>query len=336
MALKYPVFIVIGFILVIICLFYKIKKPSYSNGHKIANTNFVKQLSYYQNKIKLYNSLLFLVKVLCLISIIISSFLLARPYVTDVISDEEYNRDIFLCMDVSGSVNNLNLELVDELKETVSSLKGDRFGISIFNTSSVTLVPLTSDYEYVNNVLTQLKKSIEYYIDPDRSYTNSDDYFYNVGYLYSGTTTGSYERGSSLIGDGLASCVYNFPNKEEDRTRIIIFTTDNSLAGSPFLTLEEAANLSKEKNVIVYGIAPVTIGRTDKETFEKAVKLTKGNYYDIRSSTVTSIVRDIEKNSKSLHKKESVTLQRDVPTIPFIILAISIFSLIIIDRRVKL
>ena len=36
-------------------------------------------------------------------------------------------------MDVSASVNELNEEIVKSLKEVVQGLKGERFGITIFN-----------------------------------------------------------------------------------------------------------------------------------------------------------------------------------------------------------
>ena len=38
-----------------------------------------------------------------------------------VVKVNEYNRDIFLCMDVSFSVNDLNKEIVDALKDTVNN-----------------------------------------------------------------------------------------------------------------------------------------------------------------------------------------------------------------------
>lgn len=333
MALRYPFLIIVGLLFIIFCIFFKKKKLPYKKGIKVANTSFIKEHPYYKNKLRVYKFLLLISKILCLIAIFVSFILLARPYKTQVINDTEYNRDIFLCMDVSASVNSLNSQLVDNLKETVNSLKGERFGISIFNTSSVTLVPLTEDYEYVTSVLDQIKKSIEYSSNSG-TYNNEDDYLTVISYIYSGTNLGSEERGSSLIGDGLASCVYNFSKKDEDRTKIIIFSTDNSLAGTPLITLEQAAQISKRENVIVYGLGSETISRKDKDEYQKAVEITNGKYYDSKESSVKSIVDDIEKTSKSVRKKENEIRETDTPLIPFIVLLISIFTLIIVNKKV--
>lgn len=50
------------------------------------------------------------------------------------------------------------LELVQSLKDVVSNLDGDRFGITIYNTSSVLYVPMTDDYEFVLDRLDKLKE----------------------------------------------------------------------------------------------------------------------------------------------------------------------------------
>ena len=50
------------------------------------------------------------------------------------------------------------------------------------------------------------------------------DDFKAADYIYDGTFEG---EGSSIIGDGLASCVLGFPKLDEERSRIIILGTDN-------------------------------------------------------------------------------------------------------------
>ena len=70
-------------------------------------------------------------------------------------------RDIFLCMDVSYSIYELNADLVESLEEVVEGLDGDRFGICIYNTSTVLYVPMTDDYDFVISKLEELK---EYFV----------------------------------------------------------------------------------------------------------------------------------------------------------------------------
>ncbi len=330
MELRYPL-IVILLVIALICYIFlgKKRKVKFTKGSKIANTNYIKNTDYYKNKIKKYNFMVKILKSFSLIAILISIILIGRLAKVENLNLNEYNRDIFLCMDVSNSVNELNKELVETLKSTVGSLKGERFGISIFNTSSVVLSPLTDDYDYIIDTLDMIKKSIEY-SDLNSSFDDLD--FYLRNYIMSGTLEGVGERGSSLIGDGLASCVYSFSNLDEERTRIIIFTTDNDLQGTPLVTLDKAAKISKQNGVKVFGIGTELTAK--ESNFKEAIESTRGKYYKYSPSTTKDIVNDIEKTSKSLLDDQYETKILDIPEIPFLILFISIVFLIILKQKV--
>lgn len=335
MELVYPLVIFIGIIILIILIVLKLKrKDVYKDGKKIANTKYVKSLPYYKEVIKRYKVLTNIIKIVCLVCIFLSLVLIARPVVVENTSSSMYNRDIFLCMDVSTSVNELNEELVKNLKKVVSSLEGERFGITIFNTSSILLVPLTDDYEYVNSVLDTLSESFRV-SEGDSNF--SDESLYYRNYIQSGTLVGNEDRGSSIIGDGLASCIYNFSNIQEERTRIIIFSTDNDLQGKEIVTLQEAADLARNNNITVFGIGPEAIEEDEKEDLKKAVEKTGGTYYtESFSSTVSNIVSNIEQKGKSLIKGKKEVRKIDKPQIPFIMLMISLFILFILNKKVNL
>lgn len=334
MELRYPIVILI-ILIVIICyfIFSKKEKGKYTSGSKIANTNYIKNTDYYKKKIKEYKLITKIIQLSCWVAIISSTVLIARLTKIETTNVNEYNRDIFLCMDVSSSVDELNVELVESLKNTVNSLHGERFGISIFNTSSVTLVPLTDDYDYVNDVLDEIKESIDANSAYSYDYTQ-DDYFYVKNYIVSGTLEGNETRGSSLIGDGLTSCVYSFSNLDEERTQIIIFSTDNDLAGTPLVTLDKAAQISKSKGIKVFGIGTKIMKTEDRNEFKAAVETTQGKFYEHSNATVNNIVGDIEKTSKSLLKNQIETKEIDIPQIPFVILTFSVSILIIMNRKV--
>ena len=335
MEIKYPfILITIPVILITYLIFNRKKKDNYTSGSKIANTDYIKKSKYYKNRIQKYKFIKITTITFFLSAIVSSTLLLSRISKIDTYNNELYNRDIFLCMDVSASVDELNIELIDSLKKTVTKLHGERFGISIFNTSSIVLVPLTDDYEYITNTLDQIKKSIKVNNPMNYGTYNGDDYLYISSYIYSGTIEGNEQRGSSLIGDGLASCVYSFSNLNEDRTKIIIFSTDNDLAGTPLFTLDKAAQLSKNKGIKVFGIGTKIMKDTNRKSFQNSVVKTGGKYYDHSKSTVNSIVDDIEKTSKSLLKNNTTTKDIDLPEIPFIILIISIFGFIYMSKKV--
>ena len=336
MEIKYPILLLIIPITIIGYLFLsKEKKIENKSGSKIANTSFIKNTEYYKkllSKFKIYKMILLSAFVLSIAS---ATILMSRLSKVETIKSNEYKRDIILCMDASASVDELNLELVSNLKETVDSLKGERFGISIFNTSSVLLSPLTDDYEFVLNTLDELEKSFKINTSTDLNKYSDPDYFYYQNYIYSGTLEDNQSRGSSIIGDGLASCVYSFPKlDEEDRTRIIIFSTDNDLAGTPIVTLEKAAQISKKKDIKVFGIGTTIMKSKDEQEFRKAVELTNGKFYMQSNSTVKNIVNDIEKTSKSLVEGKIERKEHDLPTIPFIILMLSMTAIIFTSKKV--
>ena len=332
MEIAYPILIVISIPILIALILIKFKKANlYLQGKKVANTKYVEQTDYYKNLMRKYRFLVISVKSVCVICIVLSIILTARIIKIDKLEKELYNRDIILCMDASTSVDSLNAGLTESLKEIVKNLHGERFGISIFNTSSVVLSPLTDDYDYINNILDELNKSFNV------SLGIGEFSSYYSQYTFSGTLVGNAERGSSIIGDGLASSVLNFPKLDEDRTRIIIFSTDNELAGKEIFTLSEAAKLAKKNNVIVFGIAPSTILPTDMLAMKLAVESTGGKYYtEGTDATVKDIVNEIEKTGKSLMKSKSESRIIDYPEVPFVLLVVSVVMLYILNKKVSL
>lgn len=333
MELMYPFVILVIIVILIFVLVIKNKKDDkYKNGIKVANTQYIKSIPYYKEIVKKQKFFSAIVICFAIISIIFSSILIARPVTSKVTEETKYSRDIFLCMDVSTSVNDLNENLVSTLKDTVKNLQGDRVGISIFNTSSTLIVPLTDDYDYVLDTLENLQKALK--VNNEADYKN-EDFYYLQQYIRAGTLVGNPERGSSIISDGLASCVYNFPDLNENRSRIIIFSTDNEMSGEPIITLSEAANLCKEKNITVYPIAPSSVRKTDLEGLKNVAEVTGGEVYtETTSNTTTSIVKNINEKAKSVTKTGVKKDKVDVPFIPFTILVCSILILVILDRKV--
>lgn len=333
MELMYTFVILVIIVILIFVLVIKNKKDDkYKNGIKVANTQYIKSIPYYKEIVKKQKFFSAIVICFAIISIIFSSILIARPVTSKVTEETKYSRDIFLCMDVSTSVNDLNENLVSTLKDTVKNLQGDRVGISIFNTSSTLIVPLTDDYDYVLDTLENLQKALK--VNNEADYKN-EDFYYLQQYIRAGTLVGNPERGSSIISDGLASCVYNFPDLNENRSRIIIFSTDNEMSGEPIITLSEAANLCKEKNITVYPIAPSSVRKTDLEGLKNVAEVTGGEVYtETTSNTTTSIVKNINEKAKSVTKTSVKKDKVDVPFIPFTILVCSILILVILDRKV--
>lgn len=341
MGLRYPIVLITGVVLIVVLVFAKSKKRmQYEDGKKIANTKYVKELDYYKKAIKKYKIITYMIKGLSIIGILMCVVLLARPIKVSAENNPKYNRDIILCIDTSDSMNELNYNLINNLKKIVKNLKGERFGISIFNTSSVTLVPLTDDYDYVLEVLNELQDKLNTrirYLNQEISY--SSEVFEATEYIQAGTTINHEVRGSSVIGDGLASCIKVFGDLEVERTRIILFSTDNELYGKEMITLEQAGEICRDKKITVFGIAPSSIYSQNRISFEKVSKITGGNYYTAMENSeksVSDIVNDVEKRGKSLIKEPKKTKFADKPEVPFISLLISTFGLFILNKKVSL
>ena len=349
MELMNPLVLYIGIPLCVLLfvLFRFKKKTKYAGGKKVANTKHVKEIPLYKKLESKYKLIIAAVEVVIFLNIILCLVLIARPYETKTTKNKSSRKDIFLCMDISASVAGLDYELVDSLKDVVKKLDGERFGVSIFNTTTIMYVPLTDDYDYVIKKLDDLKRPLKlgekYY---DSYYGNSASRLSTeenteLNRFYDGTGLDASTRGSSLIGDGLATCLFSFPNMDEKRDRIIIFATDNDLAGKETVSLEEAAKLCKSKEVVVYGLAPnpetikhVSDASTKVKNFEKAIDITGGNLYvQSENLTVSNIVKDIQNRQQIAAVEKTETKKVDKPEIFVAILVVLCLLMMIIIIR---
>lgn len=331
MELKYQFVLVIGLLVVAVLLFLSfVKKANFTEGKKIAGMYGLENSAYFKRKQLIYKILKVLISFSYIATVAISFLLLAYPYTTSLEKEDQYKRDIILSMDISSSVDDLNMKLVDELKDTVNELKGERFGIVIFNSTAVMICPLTDDYEYVISVLDEIHNSLEM-----TNNTEDDDWLVAMEYRMAGTLGG--ENGSSLIGDGLASSVYDFPEISEKRSRIIIFSTDNDVQGTPIYTLQEAANVCKKNEVTVYGIGTAEMYPNNAEDMRIACEATGGKMYrQGESGNVESIVANINKEAKSLVKGKVTTREIPLVKVPIILLCITFAMQIIVAKFLKL
>ena len=333
----YVIYIGIPIILVLsIVTFSFRRKKKYKDGKKVANSEFIENTSYFKWRIVEYR----ICKVVSVVSLALAmSFLtgaLARPYKTSENITEIRNRDIFLCLDTSGSMTEVDLQVCEKMREVVKGLKGERFGITIFNCQTVTLVPLTTDYDYVIEVLDQIEEACRIALgEYGEGYYSEEDYA-KYKFIEYGTITYDYDSGSSLLGDGLASTVFQFPDIKEDdsRTRVIVLCTDNELFGQPFVELSEAAELCVKYKIKVFAAAPEYV--VDYDEYKRCVVSTGGQIFTLNSDSVAKdMVRAIDNTETSvLLKSETVTTEYPEKLVALI--AICLFVHFLVSRRIKL
>ena len=131
--------------------------------------------------------------------------------------------------------------------------------------------------------------------------------------------------------------------KDTERTRIIIFATDNAVSGTEAVSLDEACSLCKQYNINLYAYCPTVqmnmyTSKDKIEAYKKSVEQTaKGKFYtgDI-SQMASSIVEEIKETKTSLLKTSKKTRITDHPEIFVVSTIILFFILIIIEKRIKL
>jgi hypothetical protein len=189
----------------------------------------------------------------------------------------------------------------------------------IFNSSAVPVFPLTDDYDFVSDQLRRAQRSL--------TLVDGKDPF------FAGTLNGA---GSSLIGDGLATCVRSFDHPELKRARSVILASDNEAAGRSLFTLPEGGQLATTAGIQVYGMNP-----SDNPSSSAAVEMhqvvesTGGIYFALND--VSAVRRTLEAvTSREATRIPSAprTVIHDAPGIPIALATFAVLAFLAL-RRVR-
>lgn len=327
--LMYPQIIVYSLIISFVMILFWRKRKKYKKGVLVANSSYLKKTKYFKTMLLKYRFYNVIIRVLCIVLIFLCAVLSARIFHEDKFEERHDNRDIILCMDVSGSVYDLNSSIANSLYDIVGSLKDERFGITIFDNSAIQLVPLTNDYMYAQSVLKQVSEAFG---GRQISFRGSLENNRMRQLITEGTRMGV---GSSLIGDGLASCALSFKD-DPDRTKILILTTDNEVWGNQIMTVGESAQFCKENNIKIYSVGTIEISEQNKKGLVNAANVTGGEYYDFKNLSTTEIVSKISALNKSSIVTKSYVMSKDFPEIVFVFLLYVTGFLFVLDWRVRI
>lgn len=338
--MMYPEIIPYALLAAAVLLLVWRKRKKYKKGIQVANTKYVKKSMYYKFLFTKYHFYNILVKATCILAIFTAAYLTARIYKIDEHNEEYFNRDIMLCLDVSGSVWSLDEDMLKTFADVVSKMKDQRFGLTLFDNSPVTVIPLTNDYDYAISVLNELAANFNaanMIRQSGGSIYRSSTLYQTYQQYYTNIIAGAREgSGSSMIGDGLAYCASSF-KKDKDRTKVVVLATDN-LSGKGLFTVEEAADYSRDNGVKVYSIGTVTIENRQgaKQGLIDASTKTGGVYYDYAKFSTDEISKKIDELDKTAIVKESYVTNQDLPKIIFPYLLYIIPILFILDWRVRI
>lgn len=292
------------------------------DGRAIAHSDRLTALPGYRTALARYRALLLAFAALAAVVLVAGVILASRPVATSIAYPQLSNRDIVLCLDVSGSMVEYDAELVEVFGRLVDEFDGERVSLVVFNASAVTYFPLTSDYGYVRQ---QFATIAEQFANEDIAY-------------FDGTFFGD---GSSLIGDGLAACSLRFDTPEADRSRSIILATDNLAVGEPIFTLPEAGELATEAGIRVYGINPGDSSAREylarfAAEFRGVVEGTGGSYFGIDDPrAIDSIVERIESEQATISRGTPQLVEADQPVAPVVVAFLGLAGLIALAWRLQ-
>ncbi len=208
------------------------------------------------------------------------ALLAAGPVSAETITEQRSNRDIVLCLDVSGSMSQVDRDVINSFADLAGELEGERIGFVLFDASAVTIFPLTDDAAYISQYLRETGETLG-------------------GGQVAGTRVG--DLGSSLIGDGLASCLQRFDQTEAKRSRTVVLATDNQVAGTPLFSVADAVQRAVERDVLVFGIVPSDNSVAATDDLSTTLAPTGGDVLLLGPQPdLSSITRAVEAAQKSV------------------------------------
>jgi Ca-activated chloride channel homolog len=304
----------------------------------VANSGYLAGLPAFTAWVRRYRALQGLTAVALLAAVVGAGAVAARPVETDVVVDRLGTRDIVLCLDVSGSMIEYDGAVLEVFQELVDSFEGERIALSIFNSSSRTVFPLTNDYTLVRQ---ELRAGIDA-LDEDPAefdYTGGSDDADILEFAQFTAGTTANLAGASLIGDGLASCALQFDEGATDRSRSIILATDNYVSGEPIYTLPQAADLVASRDITLHGIfgGSARYEGTPEETEYRQVVETGGGLYFLADdpAAVQGMVDDVvAQQAVELDATPEVTVT-DTPAAWFLVAVAGVGILLVVAWRVR-
>ena len=278
----------------------------------VANTGYLRGLPKYQALVRRTRASLAIAFVCFLIAVIATSVSAGAPVDRYVKHDKSASRDIVLCLDSSGSMLPYDSKIGGAFRQIISHFEGERISLQLWDAYSMTMFPLTDDYDMATDVLQDMSDTI-------------DTGLIQVGGKISGTrelfaylepVLDENQEVSSLVGDGLASCIMGFDHNDKQRSRTILLATDNEVYGSGVYDLSEAIEFAKSQGVTVTALYPGSDTSLSSEAIQlrDEVRKTGGDFYDASSpSAVDSVVRQIEAEQKEELDSAGKMIETDRP-----------------------
>ena len=302
----------------------------------VANSSYLDRVPSFVRAQRASRVLRVLTVAMAVLGVLASSVLSGRVATERIETPQFASRDIVLCLDVSGSMYEYDTEILNTFADMVKDFEGERIALSIFNSTSRTVFPLTNDYDLVERELREGAEAIDF-----------DEFGYRLGTKdYSDDKVSKYTtfvegtRGipdeASIVPDGLASCGMLFDQAEKDRSRSIIFATDNEVNGEPVFSLKEAADRIAERDISLYTFFP---GRFEcsEECFDELKTETEridGSIYQSSDpDAIPSIIQPIQKSQAEQLGATPTVVRTDHPGPFFVLTFLTLVGVLVLGWR---
>lgn len=280
----------------------------------VANTALLRQLPAYLRAQKM-TRLAAVVAGLALTASLGSLAVLAGAPVDRAVHNQELaQRDLLVCLDASGSMLPYDAQILRQMEEMVGSFAGERLSLQVWSAQTVVKFPLTDDYELAGDVLAEAAQVIS------RGFiAEQEDYVLVTPELadyLQGIEAPEGERTSSLVGDGLASCVLGFDHRDTERSRTVILATDNEVQGPQIYSLQEAVKFAGDQGVNIIALYPAREGKVTNEGEElrRVVEAAGGSFYQASDpAAIDQIVEEIQSEQLARTEGAVVVTATDTP-----------------------
>ena len=302
----------------------------------VANSRYMDRIPSFVRAQRMARAVWALQVAIAVLAVLAASVLSGRIASERISTPEFSSRDIVLCLDVSGSMYEYDTEILSTFAELVDTFEGERVALSIFNSTSRTVFPLTNDYDLVQRELEAGAEAIDFdefgYRLGNRDY--SEDEVRQYVEFVDGTRGIADE--ASVIPDGLASCAQEFDQAEEDRSRSIIFATDNELNGDPIFTLQEAAERVAARDIDLYTFYPGAY-ECGPQCYEELKTTTEEQGGELHESSdpeaIPSIINQIQKSQAEAMGATPSVLRTDHPLAPFALTVLTLLGILVLGWR---
>lgn len=296
----------------------------------VAHTSRLRKLDGYVEAIRTRRIAAIAGIVIAVVVISVATLTASRPIVRSVEDSVQYNRDVVICLDVSGSMIETDVAIIEKFKVMLSDFDGERISLVVFNSVSAQVFPLTDDYEYINDQLDYVYWG--FFIDPPEP-----------GYDFI-RYTAREDQGGSLIADGLSSCVLSFEFSDPDRSRSVILATDNVPNGESIVDIEQAFGFAANKGVTVYSINPGSVEfetgvllPEQEEELKRMTETTGGLYFELDDpSGIPAIVDSISQDTTTAIRSNPVISTSDDPNfVIWLLVGFALPALFVMRRLAK-